>query len=69
MKLKTATLIAIIGVSIIVCLEIFFLFSTIRLIGNDYDWIIQNIITGSLRIISFLMLLVFFITLYKNQKK
>lgn len=69
MKLKTATMLAIIGTSIIVCLQIFFLYSNIMLIGNDYDWIVRNIVTGSLKIISFSMLLVFFVTLYKNQKK
>ncbi len=71
MKLKKATMLAIIGTSIIVCYKIFEVVTTIRIlmIGNDYDWIVSNIITGSISVIAYSMLLSFFIVLYKNQKK
>ena len=69
MKLRTATLLAIVGVSLILCLQSYSIYENIKLIGQDYDWIYKNIAVTSLWLVSFALLLVFFIVLYKNQKK
>jgi len=68
MKFKTATLLAIVGVSLILCLQSYSIYENVKLIGKDYDWINKNIVITSLWLVPFALLLVFFIVLYKNQK-
>lgn len=69
MKLKTATLFAIVGVSMVLCLQAFSVYENIKLIGEHYDWILRSIVLSLLWTIAFALLLVFFVVLYKNQKK
>lgn len=69
MKLKTATLLAITGSAILIATRSYYLYKNIKALRGNYDVIIEHVLAGVLGVIGSILILIFFITLYKNQKK
>ena len=65
MKLKTATLLGMIGAIISTCLSLLFLFITAEIIEWKPEF---SFASNTLSVISSATLALFFYTLYKNQK-
>ena len=68
MKLKTATLLAIIGSAIALGMQLYSIYNYLQM-KEDYEWILTSMITNAIWALSHLLLLLFFVTLFKNQKK
>lgn len=68
MKLKTGIVLAIIAVVIKILVQAYLLSSNLQRIGEHSDLAYRNFVMSTLGLISYSMMLPFFIILYQNQK-